>query len=67
MDPLRAENEQKDLIIAQLKAEAFDLRQKDRDYKALFETFINLQHKYNLLVDEKVSICYSFELLSLAI
>jgi len=55
-DPLiRAENEQKDLIIAQLKAEAFEMRQKERDYRSLHEQFLNLQHKYNQLVDERVS------------
>lgn len=43
IDPIKAENDQKDLIIAQLKAEAFDLRQKERDYKSLYDQFINLQ------------------------
>ncbi|CDW77691.1 UNKNOWN [Stylonychia lemnae] len=45
-DPLiRAENDQKDLIIAQLKAEAFELRQKDRDFRSLHEQYLNIQHK----------------------
>eukprot|EP00347_Sterkiella_histriomuscorum_P012525 403368242 len=53
-DPLvRAENDQKDLIIAQLKAEAFELRQKDRDYRQLHEQYLSVKHKYQQLVDEK--------------
>ena len=36
-DPLQVENHQKDLQIAQLKAEAFQLRQKERDYKQLHD------------------------------
>ena len=54
-DPmLRAENDQKDLIIAQLKAEAFELRQKDRDYRGLHEQYLNVKHRYEQLADEKV-------------
>jgi peptidoglycan hydrolase CwlO-like protein len=34
-DFLREESQQKDLLIAQLKAEAFELRQKNRDFQAL--------------------------------
>lgn len=41
-DPIKAESNQKDLIIAQLKAEAFELRQKERDYKQLYDQFMNL-------------------------
>ncbi len=41
-DPIRTENEQKDLLIAQFKAEAFELRQRDRDYRALHEQTMNL-------------------------
>ena len=53
-DPLKIENDQKDLLIAQLKAEAFELRQKERDYRQLHEEFVNLTHKYNLLSDARV-------------
>ena len=40
VDPLRAENERKDVLIMRLKAELFEMRQKDRDYKLLHETFV---------------------------
>jgi len=36
-DPLKAENDRKDLLIMKLKAEVFELRQKERDYKQLHE------------------------------
>lgn len=36
-DPIKAENERKDLIIMNLKAQVFELRQRDRDYKLLNE------------------------------
>eukprot|EP00350_Pseudokeronopsis_sp_OXSARD2_P011575 CAMPEP_0170543760 /NCGR_PEP_ID=MMETSP0211-20121228/2768_1 /TAXON_ID=311385 /ORGANISM="Pseudokeronopsis sp., Strain OXSARD2" /LENGTH=141 /DNA_ID=CAMNT_0010847221 /DNA_START=18 /DNA_END=443 /DNA_ORIENTATION=+ len=53
LDPVKVENQQKDLIIAQLKAEAFELRQKERDYRQLHEQLMNLQHKFSLQEDEK--------------
>jgi hypothetical protein len=36
-DPIKAENDRKDLLIMKLKAEVFELRQKERDYKQLHE------------------------------
>ncbi len=39
-DPIKAENDRKDLLIMKLKAQVFELRQKERDYKQLHEQFI---------------------------
>jgi hypothetical protein len=36
-DPIKAENDRKDLLIMKLNAEVFELRQKERDYKQLHE------------------------------
>jgi hypothetical protein len=36
-DPIKAEYDRKDLLIMKLKAEVFELRQKERDYKQLHE------------------------------
>ena len=52
-DPIHAENEQKDLIIAKLKQEAFELRQKEREYSNLQTSCQNLEHRTNTLFDEK--------------
>lgn len=54
MDPIKAENERKDLLLMKLKSDVFEMRQKDRDYKALHETFIQLQHRASKLAEEKV-------------
>lgn len=54
-DPIRAENERKDQLIVRLKAEVFEMRQKDRDYKLLHEHFVQLQHTVSRLQNEKVS------------
>lgn len=60
IDPIKAENANKDLHIMRLKADVFEMRQKDRDYKALHEKYIQLQHKANRLADEKVKLdCYN--------
>ena len=39
-----------------LKAEVFEKKQKDRDYKLYHEKYIQLQHKLSLLTNEKVSL-----------
>jgi len=52
---LTNENKRKDLLIAELKAEAFELRQKVRDYQALHERFSSLEIRYNSMVDHEGS------------
>mmetsp|Transcript_39528 Transcript_39528/g.45983 ORF Transcript_39528/g.45983 Transcript_39528/m.45983 type:complete len:389 (+) Transcript_39528:51-1217(+) len=52
-DPAQVESDQKDLIISQLKAELFELRQNERDYSELHTKLNNLEHRYNLLQEEK--------------
>lgn len=48
-DPLKAENERKDLLIMRLKAELFEAKQKERDYKLLHEAFVQIAHKKDTL------------------
>jgi chromosome segregation ATPase len=50
----QVESDQKDLIISQMKAEIFELRQNERDYQDLSSQFMNLDHRYNILQDEKL-------------
>jgi len=52
--PSQVESDQKDLIISQLKAEIFELRQNERDYHDLSSNLRNLEHRYNLLSEEKI-------------
>jgi chromosome segregation ATPase len=52
--PAQVESDQKDLIISQIKAEIFELRQGERDYVELAAQLRNLEHRYNLLQDEKI-------------
>lgn len=55
VDPVKAENDRKDLLIMKLKADVFELRQRDRDYKILHEQFIQLRHHSQRQLEEKVS------------
>ncbi|KAM3147191.1 hypothetical protein pb186bvf_000907 [Paramecium bursaria] len=52
--PAKFENDQKDLLISQLKAENFELRQNERDYQELAQHLKSLEHRYNMLHDEKM-------------
>lgn len=52
-DPAQIESDQKDLVISQLKAELFELRQNERDYNELHSKLNNLEHRYSLLQEEK--------------
>ena len=48
-------SDQKDLLISQLKAEIFEIQQRDKDYLALRDQLHNIQSKYRHLQDEKVT------------
>ena len=49
-------NDEKDLIISQLKADLFELRQNEQDYNELNMHYNNLNHKLMILIEEKVKI-----------
>jgi len=53
-DPAQVESDQKDLIISQLKAELFELRRNEKNYEELHAKLNNLEHRYNLLQEEKL-------------
>jgi len=42
------------LLISQIKAEIFELKQNERDYLDLAAQLRNIEHRYNLLQDEKL-------------
>jgi len=48
---VKAENDRKDLLIMKLKADVFELRQKERDYKLLHEQFIQARHHHQQQLD----------------
>ncbi len=50
---VKAENDRKDLIIMKLKAEVFELRQKERDYKRLHEEYVQMEHRQRQSANEK--------------
>jgi hypothetical protein len=52
-------SDQKDLLISQLKAEIFEIQQRDKDFLALRDQLHSIQSKYRHLQDEKVSITAS--------
>lgn len=47
-------SDQKDLIISQLKAEIFEIQQRDKDFLAMKDQMMNIQSKYRHLQDEKL-------------
>ena len=47
------EQDSKDILVAQLKADNFDLRQKQRDYNILNSQLVDLENRFKLLQDEK--------------
>ena len=51
-------NEEKDLIISQLKAEIFEKEQTDKNYAILQSQFRNLQNEFHLLCETKLHIEY---------
>ena len=53
-------SDQKDLLISQLKAEIFEIQQRDKDFLALRDQLHSIQSKYRHLQDEKVSLTVCF-------
>ena len=53
-DSVHLASDQKDLLISQLKAEIFEIEQRDKDYLALRDQLYALQTKYRHLQDEKL-------------
>jgi len=47
-------SDQKDLLISQLKAEIFEIQQRDKDFLAMKDQLMNIQSKYRHLQDEKL-------------
>ena len=47
------------MLISQLKAEIFEIQQRDKDFLALRDQLHSIQSKYRHLQDEKVSITAS--------
>ena len=47
------DQDQKDVLISQLKAENFELKQKERDYGILNSQLLDLEHRFKLLQEEK--------------
>ena len=56
MDGSQLESDQKDLIISQLKAELFELRQNEKDYNLVIQQIKNLEHRTQALLNDKVNI-----------
>ena len=50
---MKLEQEQKDIVIAQLKAENFELKKKEKDYNLLKNQLMDLERRFNLLQEEK--------------
>lgn len=53
-DSVHLASDQKDLLISQLKAEIFEIQQRDKDYMALRDQLYTVQTKFRQLSDEKL-------------
>ena len=53
-DPAQVDSDQKDLIISQLKADVFELKQNEKDYQDIRVNLNNLEHRHVMLQEEKV-------------
>lgn len=47
----QAENDQKDILIARLKSDVYQLRQLEGDFLKLNDLILALEEKYSLLID----------------
>ena len=52
-DHVQLSNDQKDLLISQLKADIFELRNREQDYDSLNDQVLELEHKCNLVHKDK--------------
>lgn len=52
--PSQIESDQKDLIIAQLKAEVYELSKNEQNCSSLIQQIQTLEHKYQSVQEEKV-------------
>ena len=53
-DKLKTESDQKDLLIAQLKAEIFELKQNEKDQAILRQQIANLEARNQTLNEDKL-------------
>jgi hypothetical protein len=53
VSPLRLESDQKDLMISELKAENFELRNKERHYNVMYDNIKNIERECALVSEEK--------------
>jgi len=53
VDPLILESDQKDLMISELKAENFELRNKEKHYNQMYNIISNIEHECALISEEK--------------
>lgn len=53
-DKLKTESDQKDLLIAQLKAEIFELKQNERDQALLRQQIANLEARNQTINEDKI-------------
>ena len=51
--PLVLESDQKDLLISELKAENFELKNKERQYNQMYDSIMNIEHEGALIHQEK--------------
>lgn len=58
---MRVEADQKDVVIARLKEEVYHLKKNEQEYYLLEDQYRGLEHKYKLLLDEKVNNSHNSE------
>lgn len=53
VSPSRLDSDQKDLLISELKAENFELRNKERHYNQMYDNIGNIEHECAMVSEDK--------------
>lgn len=53
VDSLRLEGDQKDLLISELKAENFELRNKERHFQSMHDNIAGIEHECAVVSEDK--------------
>lgn len=52
---MKIKSAEKDQLIAELRQQLYDLKSQDRDYRGVNDEIINMENRYKILSDDKVS------------
>ena len=54
-EPIKIKSAEKDQLIAELRQQLYDLKNQERDYKGVNDEILNMENRYKILSDDKVT------------